>query len=83
MFLFNMEEVYIGYSIEDLSKIINILIENNIKYKYKSLKRLRSDERFSLRKVGVNMDYETQHTVSVSQSDYDEAKYFVNKVLHS
>jgi hypothetical protein len=83
MFLFNMEEVYIGYSLEELSKIISILTENNIKYKHKVVKRLRSDERFSLRKVGVNMDYETQHTVSVSQSDYEKAKYLVNKVLHS
>lgn len=80
--LFNMEAVYIGYSIEELSKVINVLLENDIKYKEKVVRHLKSDEMFSLQKVGVNMDYETQYTVSVKQKDYEEAKYFVNKILY-
>ncbi len=83
MLLFNDEDVYIGYSVDEVTKITSVLTENNIKYKHKVVKLLRSDERFSLRRVGVNMNYETQHTVSVKQSDNEQAKYLVNKVLHS
>jgi len=28
------------------------------------------------------MDYETQYTISVKQSDYEKAKYLVNKILY-
>lgn len=82
MFLFNKEDVYIGYSIDEVSKILNILNENNIKYTHKVVKYLKSSERFSLERVGMNMDYETQYTISVKQTDYEQAKYLVNKVLH-
>lgn len=82
MFLLNKEDVYIGYSMEDVSNIVGILKENNIKYKHKIVKLLRSDERFSLRRVNVDMNYETQYTISVKQSDYEKAKYLINKVLH-
>ncbi len=70
MFLLNKEDVYIGYSIEDVSNIVGILKKNNIKYKHKIVKLLRNDERFSLRRVNVDMNYETQYTISVKQSDY-------------
>lgn len=82
MSIFNNEDIYIGYSIEEVSKIIGILTENNIKYNNKVLKLLRDDERFSLKRVNVNMDYETQYTISVKQSDCEEAKYLVNKILY-
>lgn len=82
MFLLNKEDVYIGYSMEDVSNIVGILKENNIKYKHKIVKLLRSDERFSLRRVNVDMNYETQYTIYVKQSDYEKAKYLINKVLH-
>ena len=82
MFLLNKEDVYIGYSMEDVSNIVGILKENNIKYKHKIVKLLRNDERFSLRRVNVDMNYETQYTISVKQSDYEKAKYLINKVLH-
>lgn len=38
MFLLNKEDVYIGYSIEDVSNIVGILKKNNIKYKHKIVK---------------------------------------------
>ena len=82
IFLLNKEEVYIGYLMEDVSNIVGILKENNIKYKHKIVKLLRSDERFSLRRVNVDMNYETQYTINVKQSDYEKAKYLINKVLH-
>lgn len=82
IFLFNKEDVYIGYSIEDVSKIICVLKENNIKYKHRVVKLLRNDERFSLRRVNIDMNYETQYTISVKQSDCDKAKYLINKILY-
>lgn len=82
IFFFNKEDIYIGYSIEDVSKITSILTKNNIKYKHTVVKLLRSDEGFSLRRVGVDMDYDTQYTISVKQSDCEEAKYLINKILH-
>ncbi|MDU2122934.1 MAG: hypothetical protein E7E64_10365 [Clostridium celatum] len=82
MFLLNKEDVYIGYSIEDVSNIVGILKKNNIKYKHKIVKLLRNDERFSLRRVNVDMNYETQYTISVKQSDYKKAKYLIDKRIN-
>lgn len=82
MFLLNKEDVYIGYSIEDVSNIVGILKKNNIKYKHKIVKLLRNNERFSLRRVNVDMNYETQYTISVKQSDYKKAKYFIDKRIN-
>jgi len=82
MFLFDKEDIYIGYSLDEVSKITNILSEKNIKYTHKIFKYLNRSERFSLKRVGINMAYETQYTISVKKKDYDEAKYLVNKVLH-
>lgn len=82
MFLFNKKEVYMGYSIEEVSKVINILTENNIEYEKKLINLLRSDEKFTLRRVGVNMDYTTQYIVYVKKCDYEKAEYIINKFLH-
>ena len=82
MFLLNKEDVYIGYSIEDVSNILDILKKNNIKYKHKIVKLLRNDERFSIKRVNVNMNYETQYTISVKQSDYKKAKYLRDKRIN-
>ncbi|MDV3427140.1 MAG: hypothetical protein LIR50_08150 [Bacillota bacterium] len=81
MLLFNKEEVYIGYSIEDLSKVINILKENKIKYTHREINHSeRSRRRFG--SFGINKDYEIQYTVSVNKKDKEEAEYLINKALH-
>lgn len=82
IFFFNKQDIYIGYSIDEVAIIINVLINNKIKYKHSVISLLRSDERFSIKRVGVDMNYEKQYTISVKQSDYDRAKYLVNNVLH-
>jgi hypothetical protein len=82
-YMFNKEDVYIGYSLDEVSKILNILNKNNIKYTHKVIKNLKSSERFSLERVVANMDYETQYTISVKESDCEQAKYLVNRVLHT
>lgn len=51
MFLFNKEDVYIGYSLDEVSKIINTLNEHNIKYTHKVLKYLSSDAKYFINKA--------------------------------
>ena len=46
------------------------------------MKLLRNDERFSIKRVNVNMNYETQYTISVKQSDYKKAKYLIDKRIN-
>lgn len=82
MILLNKQDVYIGYSIDEASKVISALNENNIKYTHKVISNLKGTNRFSLERVGMNKNYETQYTISVQESDYEKAKYLVNKVLH-
>ena len=81
MFLFNKEEVYIGYSIGELAKVRGILKKENIKYTYKSI-NLLGDTRGKFGNYGMNMDYAIQYVVSVKKSDGEKAKYLVNNVLH-
>lgn len=80
IYLFTKQDIYIGYSIDEVSKIINILNENNIKYTYRTVSNVKSRNKFTLEMVGMNKDYETQYTISVKQDDYEKAKYFINKI---
>ena len=61
MFLFDKEDVYIGYSIEELSKVREILKKESIKYTYKVINYLGNDTtRGNFGSFGMNMDYEKQ-----------------------
>jgi len=84
MFLFNKEEVYIGYSIKELSKVRGILEKEGIKYTYKIINCSGSDTaRRNFGSFGMNMDYEKQYVVSVKKIDCEKAKYLVNMTLHT
>lgn len=87
MYLFNKEDVYIGYSLSEFSNIREALATNHIKYTY----NIRSHQgqfagsgtiRGTFGSFGMNRNYETQYTVSVKRKDSDEAQYLVNEVLH-
>ena len=87
MFLFSRENVYIGYSIEELSKVRESLENESIKYSYKVVDRSgqwsgRGTRRGKLRSYGINMDYEKQYTVYVHRKDFEKAKHIVNRALH-
>ena len=87
MFLFSKEDVYIGYSIEELSKVREILEKDSIKYTYKVVNRSgqlsrRGTRRGSFGSYGLNMDYTKQYAVYVHRKDFEKAKYLVNKALH-
>jgi hypothetical protein len=87
VFLFDKEDIYIGYSLGELSKIREILEKEYIKYTYKVINHHgqwigRGTTRGNFGSVGMNMDYERQYIISVKKSDCEKAKYLVNKVLH-
>jgi hypothetical protein len=83
MFIFNKEEVYIGYSLEELSKVREILSREGIKYEYKVVNHSgRRATRVNFRSAGMNMDYEKQYVVSVKKNDYEKARYLVNSILY-
>jgi hypothetical protein len=87
MFLFNKEDVYIGYSIEELSKVRDTLENEGIKYSYKVVNRSgqwsrRGTRRGTFGSYGINMDYEKQYTVYVHRKDFERAKHLVNRALH-
>lgn len=81
MFLFNKEDVYIGYSLEELSKVREILEKEGIKYIYKVINH-SGTSRGKFGSLGMKMDYEKQYIVSVKKDDYEKGKYLINSVLH-
>ena len=87
IFFLNKEDVYIGYSIEELSKVRRIISQEGIKYTYKVINHSgqwlrRGTIRGNFGSYGMNMAYERQYVVSVKKKDYEKAKYLVNSVLH-
>ncbi|WP_238906456.1 MULTISPECIES: hypothetical protein [Clostridium] len=76
MFSFKKEDVWIGYSLKDLSKVIRVLLDNNIEYTNNKVSTLRNDESTNLRRYD-----ETQYTITVSKRNAKEAKYLINNVL--
>lgn len=87
MFPFSKEDVYTGYSIEELSKVRDILGKEGIKYSYKVVNRSgqwsrRGSRRGTYGSFGINMDYEKQYAVYVHRRDFEKAKHHVNSALH-
>ena len=83
MFLwFNSEEVYMGYSLEELSKVRECLALDNIKYDYKVISHT-SHSRGRYGSFGINVNYDRQYCVYVKRKDFERAKYLVDKALHS
>lgn len=81
MFFFNKEEVYIGYSLEEFSKIREILSCHSIKYTYRVINHT-GHSRGVNGMFGVDRKFDIQYMVSVKSKDYNSAKYFANQVLH-
>lgn len=76
------EAVYIGYSLEELSKVRECLSLDNIKYDYK-VDSHSSHSRGRYGSFGINVNYENQYYVYVKRKDFERAKYLVDKALHS
>lgn len=84
---FFRQDVYIGYSMEELAKVRQALVNEGIKYSYKVIDHSgewlgRGTTRGNFGSMGMNMNYAKQYTVSVKRKDYEQANYVVNKALH-
>lgn len=82
MFLFNSEEVYTGYSLDELAMVRDCLAAEKIKYKYRVINLSGSTSRGRARSYGGSINYERQYYVKVQKKDSEKAKYLVNKALH-
>lgn len=83
---FFKEDVYVGYSLEDLAKIRQALANAGIKYSYKVFDHSgqwagRGTIRGNYGSMGLNMKYTKQYSVSVKRKDYEQASYLVHKAL--
>lgn len=88
IFFFNKEDVYKGFSMEELSKVRDILKREGIKYTYKVIDPSgqwlgTGTKRGNFGSFGMNKNYEKQYVVSVRKKDAENAKYFIHSVLHS
>lgn len=83
MLFFNKEDVYIGYSLEDLAKVRGVLKREGIKYSYKVIDHSGNSARRNFGSFGLNSKYEKQYIVSVKKKDSEKAMYLVNHILHS
>jgi hypothetical protein len=86
MFFFNKEDVYIGYSMEELSKVRRILEHNGIKYSYNVINRsgqwlAQGTMRGNFGNVGLNSQFEKQYVVFVKKKDSEDSVYWINSVL--
>jgi hypothetical protein len=86
MFFFQKEEVYIGYSMEELSRVRGILKSKGIKYTYKVINQSgqwmgQGTIRGNFGSAGMNSNYENQYVVFVKRKDSEIAKYWIYTVL--
>ncbi|MGG0657370.1 hypothetical protein [Rummeliibacillus pycnus] len=80
---FFKEEVYATYSLEDLSKIREILAIEGIKYSYRVKDGSSRTSRGNFGSFGMNTKYERQYVILVYKKDVEQAKYLIHKALNS
>ena len=88
MFFFLKEEIYIGFSMEELAEVRDILNQENIKYTLKVTAPSGQSVgpgtvRGNVGSFGMNSNYEKQYSVFVKKKDVEHAKYLVHRALHS
>lgn len=88
MCFFNKEDVYIEFSMEELSLVRAILEREGIKSTYKTIDPSGKwlgpgTSRGNFGSFGINKNYEKQYVVSARKKDAGNAKYFINSLLHS
>ena len=88
MCFFFKEDVYIGYSLEELARVRQALANEGIRYSYNVVDhsgqwRGRGTIRGNYGSAGMNMNYSKQYTVSVKRKDFEKARHLVHRALHS
>lgn len=82
MFLFNKEEVYIGYSLDEFNEVRGILETENIRYTYRVINHSeeligRGTIRGHIGSNSISGKYEKLYSVSVNEIDSEKAKYLI------
>lgn len=82
MFLFNREEVYIGFSMKDAQIVMDILKENGIQYQYKVINLSqkwteRGIPRNTSGNIGTNRESHIEHIVYVKKENLEEADFLI------
>lgn len=73
--IFNRREVLTTFSMKEQSRIKDILSQNQIKYRTRTVNHNRSgDARTRGSGAGVREDYAYEYTVYVHKGDYERAK---------
>lgn len=79
--IFNREEIYHGYSMEECSRVRDILGSNNIRYGVKLSSRNASGffnpMGSMIGNIGMNMKYMTEYYVYVRKKDFELASFLV------
>lgn len=88
MCFFFKEDVYIGYSLEELARVRQALHNEGIRYSYNVVDHSgqwmgRGTIRGNYGSAGMNMNYSKQYTVSVKRKDFERARYLVHRALQS
>lgn len=80
--IFNRKEVMNTFSMEQQSKIREILRNNDIDYKYKVI-NLNNANRGHGMSLGMNEDYSREYYIYVHKKDYDRAQFIISKARDS
>ena len=82
IFILNRKEVYSGFSMEEFSRIKDILSVKGIKYDFKIVNRSTSSGFDSTRgrigSMGENLKYSYEYYIYVNKNDYDDAIFIIN-----
>ena len=83
---FFKREVYVTYSLEELSKVREILDVEGINYSYK-VKNLATDwsgsrSRDNFGSFGTNSNFERQYVILVKKKDFEQAKFLIHRGLN-
>lgn len=83
MNLLNRKEIYLTYSMNEQSKIRNILSQNNIEYYIKTiiecLLHLLIGNKKQAGSYGQSTDLNYEYIIYVHKKDYEQAKYAIGK----
>ena len=82
IFIWNRKEVYNGFSMEEFSRIKDILSAKGIQYDFKTVNRSTSSGFDSTRgrigSMGENLKYSYEYYIYVNKNNYDDALFVIN-----
>ncbi|SHJ65331.1 hypothetical protein [Parasporobacterium paucivorans] len=86
MFLFNKEEVYLGYSLDDFNKVREIFETECIEYTYKIINHStelagHGTIRSGVGSRSINAKYENLYSICVKKKDFENAKYLIKHFI--